>query len=423
MREQFRQCRNIAFVMAMALILLAAGQEARTAEDVPTSPGGTGAPAANAADLPDPCAAQHADFAAGQTFYVQRQGAMFEVLRTVITKKRAHRAAREAKGAKEGKGGREARGGKEAKGGETRGGREPRGRGKEARGGGREAKGGGREARGGREEKGSRGLAVASAEVETDDGARVAMSQLTLVTRQFDHTRASFAQLRACRFAQAATIKAAVRDGKMPRDRAAQLLADEKRRFDEEVALARQYYGKMGEINDQFRDASDALVDDDPDAQSYLNTRKKAAAQNSASSGSAHASGTGTGTGSSSNAGANSGSASGSTANAGSSSPSAGSNPASNPSSGSGSSASPSSSPSSSGSSPAPADNSAAASPVSTGSAVTEPNAPPVDSTNPDVQVAVAATETLPEKRTAFDADIANASQQSNLTFNLDGAG
>src|SRR5262249_9555248 len=87
----------------------------------------------------------------------------------------------------------------------------------------------------------------------------------------------TFGNLRTCRFAEAARIKGAVRSSQMTREQGVQLLADQKKRFDDELTLARQYGTKMAEQDQQFRFASDSLVKDDPEAQQILARRARAA--------------------------------------------------------------------------------------------------------------------------------------------------
>jgi Bacterial SH3 domain len=92
-------------------------------------------------------------------------------------------------------------------------------------------------------------------------------------SQEMDRATTTFAALRNCRFAAADRVKAAFRQGALPRDQAAAQLADHKHRFDEEIVLARQYGAKMAEQDQQFRFAADSLVKQDPAAQQALANR------------------------------------------------------------------------------------------------------------------------------------------------------
>ncbi len=92
-------------------------------------------------------------------------------------------------------------------------------------------------------------------------------------SQEMDRATTTFATLRGCRFAAADRIKAAVRQGRLTHEQAAGQLGDQKRRFDEELALAREYGAKMAEQDQQFRFAADSLVKQDPSAQHALASR------------------------------------------------------------------------------------------------------------------------------------------------------
>jgi hypothetical protein len=91
--------------------------------------------------------------------------------------------------------------------------------------------------------------------------------------QEMDRATTTFAALRGCRFAAADRIKAAFRQGTLPREQAAAQLADQQQRFDKELALARQYGAKMAEQDEQFRFAADSLVKQDPAAQQAVASR------------------------------------------------------------------------------------------------------------------------------------------------------
>jgi hypothetical protein len=120
--------------------------------------------------------------------------------------------------------------------------------------------------------------------VSQDNADRAALSKtvygdVARSNQELDHTSTSFAKLRACRFATAARIKADMKSGTLTRDQAQTQLADQKRRFDEEIAIARQLGTKMEERNEQYRFASDQLIKDDSDAKSQVDKIKSQGTQ------------------------------------------------------------------------------------------------------------------------------------------------
>src|SRR5260370_42544747 len=88
-----------------------------------------------------------------------------------------------------------------------------------------------------------------------------------------DRATTALSAPRGCSFAAADRIKAGFRQGVLTREQAAVQLGDQKRRFDEELALAREYGAKMAEQDQQFRFAADSLVKQDPGAQQVLASR------------------------------------------------------------------------------------------------------------------------------------------------------
>jgi hypothetical protein len=84
---------------------------------------------------------------------------------------------------------------------------------------------------------------------------------LTKEGNEIDHTKASFARLRSCRFQQATFIKTQVRGRKMDRQIALQQLNQQKTYFAEEIDLAKQYKLSMDKRGDQFREAADTIKD------------------------------------------------------------------------------------------------------------------------------------------------------------------
>jgi Bacterial SH3 domain len=225
---------------------------------------------------------------------------------------------------------------------------------------------------------------------------------MSKASQEMDRATTTFAAVRNCRFAQANRIKAAYRQG-LSRDLAVAQLNDQKRRFDDELALARQYGAKMTEQDQQFRFAADSLVKQDPAAQQALASR---AAQ------------MGTGeyvaivavvvrSGPSASADRVAALTKGQHVH-GLADPTTGEwhKIALEDGGSSGYVLSKYLSPSTKSAAPPPAPVAAAA--------------PPSPATSRNVQVAVAATETIPEKRVAYNRSVDDAAKQSNLSFNLD---
>jgi hypothetical protein len=77
--------------------------------------------------------------------------------------------------------------------------------------------------------------------------------------QQIDHTTATFARLRRCRFAQAGLIKTQVRNGTLTRQAGLTQLSWERGRFDEEIARAHQYNLTMAKRGNEFQDAANTL--------------------------------------------------------------------------------------------------------------------------------------------------------------------
>ncbi|HEX6841936.1 MAG TPA: SH3 domain-containing protein [Stellaceae bacterium] len=228
---------------------------------------------------------------------------------------------------------------------------------------------------------------------------------ISKASQEMDRATTTFAAVRNCRFAQANRIKGAFRQGTLGREQAVAELGDQKRRFDDELALARQYGAKMTEQDQQFRFAADSLVKQDPAAQQALASRaaqmgtgdyvaivavvvrgapSTSAARVAALSKGQHVHGVADpATGEWHRISLEDGGSSGYVLSKYLS----------------------------------PATKSAAAPP-----APVPATAPPVAATTRNVQVAVAATETIPEKRVAYNRSVDDAAKQSNLSFNLDQA-
>jgi len=94
--------------------------------------------------------------------------------------------------------------------------------------------------------------------------ARGINSDLDREITELDHVNATFAQLRECRFSAAQQIKYQVRTGQMSRPAAVAALDFERRMFDQEIAVARQYGATMQKRDDQFQVAADNLAKSDP---------------------------------------------------------------------------------------------------------------------------------------------------------------
>jgi hypothetical protein len=77
--------------------------------------------------------------------------------------------------------------------------------------------------------------------------------------QQIDHTTATFARLRQCRFIQAALIKTQVHNNTLPRQVGLTQLAWQRDRFDEEIKLAHDYDLTMAKRGTQFQDAANVL--------------------------------------------------------------------------------------------------------------------------------------------------------------------
>jgi outer membrane lipoprotein SlyB len=205
---------------------------------------------------------------------------------------------------------------------------------------------------------------------------------------EIDRASTTFGLLRNCRFAAADRIRGDFGQNKLSRDQAALQLADHKRRFDDELKLARDYGAKMADQDQQFRFASDNLVKQDPEAQKVMTQRAAQLAYTTTAPVKVRAQ---------------------------------------------------------------PATTAATVDSLSKGQRVRvtpgdEANdwrqvslkgdqtgyvpakflappgtvTPPPTTANKNVQVAVAATETIPEKRAAYGHAVDDAAKQSNLTFNLD---
>lgn len=89
--------------------------------------------------------------------------------------------------------------------------------------------------------------------------AQAVNADLQRESAQMDHTAATFAALRSCRFAQADAIKAQARRGYIPRAQAQGALAQERGWFDQEVQVAQQAGVNMQNRDQQFAYAADNL--------------------------------------------------------------------------------------------------------------------------------------------------------------------
>jgi hypothetical protein len=94
--------------------------------------------------------------------------------------------------------------------------------------------------------------------------ARGINSDLDREITELDHVNATFASLRECRFNVAQQVKYQVRTGQISRPAAVTTLDFERRMFDQEIAVARQYGATMQKRDDQFQVAADNLAKNDP---------------------------------------------------------------------------------------------------------------------------------------------------------------
>jgi len=89
--------------------------------------------------------------------------------------------------------------------------------------------------------------------------AQTVNGDLQRESTQIDHTAATFASLRSCRFAEADAIKAQARRGYIPRAQAQSALAQERGWFDQEVEVAQKAGVNMQNRDQQFAYAADNL--------------------------------------------------------------------------------------------------------------------------------------------------------------------
>jgi SH3-like domain-containing protein/outer membrane lipoprotein SlyB len=234
-------------------------------------------------------------------------------------------------------------------------------------------------------------------------------NDINKASTEMDRATTTFGNLRDCRFREAKRIKAAVRSGSLARDQGVAQLADQKKRFDDEIVLARQYGAKMNDQDQQFRFASDSLIKDDPEAKQIMARRARLAptapARAPVAAGDLVATASvNVRSGPSASADKVGSLAAGEGVQLGSEAPANGWQQvvladgttgyvASRYLSGSGGAV-----------------------------AAATPSRPPLNSNNKDAQVAVAATETIPEKRAAYSKAVDDATQQASLSFNLDQA-
>jgi len=104
---------------------------------------------------------------------------------------------------------------------------------------------------------------------------RAINADLTKEGEQIDRTTATFARLRECRFNKAAQIKAQLRAKQITRAEAEAQLKYQGDRFNEEIALARQYGINMQKRGDEFRDAAENLQRNDPTLTAATTPRAK----------------------------------------------------------------------------------------------------------------------------------------------------
>ncbi len=99
---------------------------------------------------------------------------------------------------------------------------------------------------------------------DADELARSVNSDLVQEGGQIDHTTATFAALRECRFGQALLIKSEFRRHTMDRPTALAAITYQQDRFREEIALARQYDITMSKRDDEFQSAINDMTQHPP---------------------------------------------------------------------------------------------------------------------------------------------------------------
>jgi hypothetical protein len=95
--------------------------------------------------------------------------------------------------------------------------------------------------------------------------------------QQIDRATVAFAKLRDCRYAAAGQIKADWRAGRINRQEAQTRLAEQRRRFDEDLRIADEVGAKMGERAREYRYAADELERQSP-SPAATRTKGRAAA-------------------------------------------------------------------------------------------------------------------------------------------------
>lgn len=111
--------------------------------------------------------------------------------------------------------------------------------------------------------------------------ARTVYEDVTKDGAEIDRATLTFIKLKECRFAAAERIKADFKAGRIERATAAARLAEQQRRFDEEIALAEQLGAKMTERQQEYQFAAQQLLAEDPEAMQRYAARQAAPATSS----------------------------------------------------------------------------------------------------------------------------------------------
>jgi hypothetical protein len=106
------------------------------------------------------------------------------------------------------------------------------------------------------------------------DELAYAMNQdLARETQEIDHTTATFARLRACRFGQAQFVKNQARNHQLDRPTALARIAYHRDRFAQEVGIAHQFGLTMAQRSQQFQEAANDLRTRPPVTRGAVATR------------------------------------------------------------------------------------------------------------------------------------------------------
>ncbi len=94
---------------------------------------------------------------------------------------------------------------------------------------------------------------------DQEDVANVMNQDLAREAREIDHTLATFARLRACRFGQSRFVKVQVRGGQVDRATGLARIAYHRDKFNQEIQTAREFGLSMARRGQQFQEAANDL--------------------------------------------------------------------------------------------------------------------------------------------------------------------